>query len=659
MANETDGEKGKAVIEVIEGQQIERAFVAADGSITVPHSEARLKSVDVADIDLLLTFSDGTFVIIPNGALDATADPFQPVVFTDGNDSSFNPTDPGSDNKSTLGDLFKMVGIINHAKAGSLRVVSGNVDAPKTLEEVEEPKTEGNEPVTPNDLPPLPAPIIKTGSGIALTGRGSAPGASGFSDQVYDSPDPVAPVITPRPSVYRAGNKTINIIDPAPTITLDANITADDIINIAEAGGSVAITGRAGGDAKGGDTVTLTVNGVAYNGLVQTGGAFSIDVAGSELVNDLDTTIRATITITDTAGNTGTATDTEDYTVDITVPTAPGVALATDSGANGSDLLTNDGTLALSGIESGASVEYSVDGNTWSTGFTAVEGANSVQVRQTDMAGNTGSVGSLSFTLDTAAAAPGVTLATDSGMSGSDLITKVGTLVLTGIESGASVEYSSDGGVTWSSSFTAVEGTNSVQVRQTDVAGNTNVSSFAFTLDTVSAAPVVALANDSGTSNSDLITNVGTLTLTGIEPGAVVEYSTDGGATWSAGFTAVEGVNSVQVRQTDVAGNTSNVGSHSFTLDTSAAAPGVALAIDSGASGSDLVTNIGTLALTGIESGATVEYSVDGGATWNSSFTAAEGANSVQVRQIDLAGNTSSVGSLDRKSTRLNSSHRL
>ncbi|RQQ98382.1 hypothetical protein DF021_36775, partial [Burkholderia stagnalis] len=101
--------------------------------------------------------------------------------------------------------------------------------------------------------------------------------------------------------------------------------------------------------------------------------------------------------------------------------------------------------------------------------------------------------------------------------------------------------------------------------------------------------------------------------LTGVETGATVEYSTDGGHTWNTSFSAVEGVNDVQVRQTDIAGNTSSATSFSFMLDTSAAAPGVALTTDSGSSAVDHITNVGTLNLTGVETGATVEYSTDGG----------------------------------------------
>ncbi|WP_175785638.1 Ig-like domain-containing protein, partial [Burkholderia ambifaria] len=330
------------------------------------------------------------------------------------------------------------------------------------------------------------------------------------------------------------------------------------------------------------------------------------------------------------------------FTLD-TSAAAPGVALTTDSGNNATDHITNVGTLNVSGVETAAVVEYSIDGgHTWNTSFSAVEGVNDVQVRQTDIAGNTSDPTAFSFTLDTSAAAPGVALTTDSGTNATDHITSVGTLNVSGVETGAVVEYSTDGGHTWNNGFNAVEGMNDVLVRQTDVAGNTSdPTAFNFTLDTSAAAPGVALTTDSGSSSTDHITNVGTLTLTGVETGATVEYSTDGGHTWNNSFNAVEGVNDVQIRQTDVAGNTSAPNSFSFTLDTSAAAPGVALTGDSGSSATDHVTDVGTLNLNGVETGATVEYSTDGGHTWNTSFNAVEGVNDVQVRQTDVAGNTS------------------
>ncbi|WP_175748424.1 Ig-like domain-containing protein, partial [Burkholderia ambifaria] len=138
-----------------------------------------------------------------------------------------------------------------------------------------------------------------------------------------------------------------------------------------------------------------------------------------------------------------------------------------------------------------------------------------------------------------------------------------------------------------------------------DVAGNTSsATSLSFTLDTSVAAPGVALTADSGSSATDHITNVGTLNVTGTETGATVQYSVDNGAHWNTSFSAVQGVNNVQVREIDIAGNTSSPTSFSFTLDTSAAAPGVALTTDSGTSATDHITNVGTLNLSGIETGA-------------------------------------------------------
>ena len=87
------------------------------------------------------------------------------------------------------------------------------------------------------------------------------------------------------------------------------------MINAAEEGTNIAITGTVGGDVADGDTVTLTVNSVAYTGSVSSG-AFSIEVPGTGLTADGDNTIDASVTTTDTAGNSTTATDTETYTVD-------------------------------------------------------------------------------------------------------------------------------------------------------------------------------------------------------------------------------------------------------------------------------------------------------------------------------------------------------
>ena len=61
MANETgardDKAGGKAALKVLApGQEVERAAVAPDGTVTIAHGKAKLESVDIADVDLLLSF---------------------------------------------------------------------------------------------------------------------------------------------------------------------------------------------------------------------------------------------------------------------------------------------------------------------------------------------------------------------------------------------------------------------------------------------------------------------------------------------------------------------------------------------------------------------------------------------------------------------------
>ncbi|MFC5837374.1 retention module-containing protein, partial [Aeromonas bestiarum] len=117
---------------------------------------------------------------------------------------------------------------------------------------------------------------------------------------------------------------------PDLAIELDANITADDVINAAEAGQQIPVSGTVSGEFKAGDTVTLTVNNTEYTGKVAADGRFTILVAGSDLAADGDKTIDASVTSTDAAGNSATATDSEGYGVDTTAP----VDLAIELDAN-------------------------------------------------------------------------------------------------------------------------------------------------------------------------------------------------------------------------------------------------------------------------------------------------------------------------------------
>jgi uncharacterized delta-60 repeat protein len=163
----------------------------------------------------------------------------------------------------------------------------------------------------------------------------------------------------------------------------------------------------------------------------------------------------------------------------------------------------------------------------------------------------------------------------------------------------------------------------------------------------------LALAIDSGKADDDGITNVGTVNVTHLTPGATWSYSTDGGAHFTPGtgtdFTLTgDGPKDVLVQEID-SGNVIDTATIAFTLNTIATAPGAALATDSGIDG-DGITNVGTVNVSGLEAGAAWEYSVNGGgfvAGTGSGFTlTGDGPKALLVHQIDKAGNLSSNASL-------------
>ena len=211
-------------------------------------------------------------------------------------------------------------------------------------------------------------------------------------------------------------------------------------------------------------------------------------------------------------------------TIDTTPPTAPGVALATDTGT-ANDGRTNDLTITVTGLEAGATWEFSTDnGNNWDDGAgntfelpaaDTTYAIGHIQVRQTDPAGNRSAVGSNAgaITIDTTApAAPGVALTTDTGTAG-DGRTNDLTITVTGLEAGATWEYSTDNGNNWDDGtgttfeLPAADATYAIghiQVRQTDATGNRSaVGSNASAITTDTTAPTAAAAISSTPAAND------------------------------------------------------------------------------------------------------------------------------------------------------------
>ncbi len=337
----------------------------------------------------------------------------------------------------------------------------------------------------------------------------------------------------------------------------------------------------------------------------------------------------------------------------------------------GQTVISASGWITLTDLDGGIRWEYSLDGgNVWQPGqasridpHTLQEGANLVLVRQVDDLGQVGGAGAIAMSLDTSALAPRIALMHDTGTAG-DAITAEGTVTVAGIEAGATWAYSLDGGATWKEGHgdtipandfgtAAVDRDLQVMVRQTDGVGNVSASaSLAFTLLKTLPMLTAGLANDTGASAQDHVTQDASLTITGVEADARVQFRLTGSQAWQEGrvdaLFGADGVYTVELRQIDDHGRASPVTTLTFTLDTAAAAPSLTLNRDTGVDATDRVTSDATLLIGNLERDARWAFSLDGvhftagsGDRLDASLLPASGDISVWVRQTDAAGNTS------------------
>ena len=344
----------------------------------------------------------------------------------------------------------------------------------------------------------------------------------------------------------------------------NSSVETAHTLNASGASSGFAIDGTTEG-VENGQTVTVTIvngSGVTVQTFTTTvaNNTWSVNVSptNAQALSDGNYTVTADVS---NAAGTATARASQNVTVDETPPAPPGAVLTTDSGSSNSDHITNVGALSLSGIESGATLEYSINGGaSWTTSFTPVEGPNTVLVRQTDAAGNVSTASSFSFTLDTVAPAETLAItaiATDTAIGGTnnDFITSNTTLIVSGsngaLAAGEKIQVSSDGGATWhdvtqaGTSWSYDDTANphgssfTYTARIVDAAGNIgSTTSQAITIDTTAPAEtlaITAIATDTGTAG-DFITSDTTLVVSGsngaLGAGEKIQVSSDGGVTW-------------------------------------------------------------------------------------------------------------------------------
>ncbi|EOX7394688.1 Ig-like domain-containing protein [Enterobacter quasiroggenkampii] len=365
-----------------------------------------------------------------------------------------------------------------------------------------------------------------------------------------------------------------------PTITINT-FAQDDIVNAAEHGTPLVISGTT--NAPAGQTVTITLNGKTYAATVQNDGTWSYTVGSADVTALADGgSYVINAQVSNTIGNS--ASDNHTVTVDLTAPSM-GIAidsLQNDTGLSATDFITNDSQVVVNGsltaqlgnnekaqisLDGGVTwIDLTVTGTTWryADGRTLTDGTYQYQVRVIDNAGNVGATDSQDVVIDlTKPAATTITvdsITQDTGLSGSDFITSDNQISLKGtmgaaLGSGDHAQISLDGGVTWTDvsvsglSWTYVDGRTladgdyNYQLRVIDDAGNISATaSQVVTIDTVApdASKTIAIdsiSDDTGLSSSDFITRDTSLTLHGslgatLADGEYAQISIDGGVTW-------------------------------------------------------------------------------------------------------------------------------
>ncbi len=396
--------------------------------------------------------------------------------------------------------------------------------------------------------------------------------------------------------------------------------------------------------------------------------------------------------------------------------------IAGDYITNDKTLLVNgviSGTLATDEkvqirVDGGTWVDATLDrvNNTWSfdnTSQTLTDGVHKFETRVIDIAGNANAPVAQDVTVDTTPPLPGLIAFTgiteDTGVVG-DYITGDNTLIFNGkitspLTVGDRVEISLDGGATWINAKIDATGTTwsydntanvlpdasyKIEAHVIDLAGNTSSPiSIDVKVDTTpppsSALTFDGITEDTGTAG-DFITSDNTLILFGKFTGANdegVQVSLDGGTTWITATVdrangtwsydntkqvLADGTYNFEARAVDVAGNPSQVISHTVVISTatldSSAIKFSSITDDSGVAG-DFKTNDTTLVVNGeivkpLAAGQIVQVSVDAGKTWhnavidatgktwsydNTANALAEGTYTFEARIIDVAGTTS------------------
>ncbi|MCR1553238.1 MAG: Ig-like domain-containing protein [Enterobacter cloacae] len=464
---------------------------------------------------------------------------------------------------------------------------------------------------------------LAAGSTVTVTINGKDYSATVLADGTWQAAVPAADVsqwadgsLDIKASAQDASGNPVAIgtivdVDLAPVAITISSVTDDNVLNAAEKGQDLVLSGTTS-NVEAGQTVTITFAGKTYTTTVDANGDWTWTVPSADLSSMKDGDASVQVSVTNVNGNA--ASSAQEFSVDTTAPTVAINTISNDNMLNAAEAAQDLTLSGTSTAEAGQTVTVTFNGNTYTAQVQAdgswtlnvpaadmagiADGSAAVTASVSDKAGNPVSAGS-SVLVDTTV--PQISFNIVAGDDVVNIAEHGQALIVSGKVTGAQAgdvitlslngkDYTAmlDASGSWSVGVPAtdvgalVNGDQTISATLTDKAGNSTTATHEF--DVSLTAPVVAintLAVDgvinatekgqdllvSGTSNQPDGTTI-TVTLNGINYTA----TTDASGNWSVTVPAAhvsalgEANYSVTASVTDTAGNSANT-SHNVLVD--------------------------------------------------------------------------------------------
>ncbi|MCK7463006.1 Ig-like domain-containing protein [Enterobacter roggenkampii] len=366
---------------------------------------------------------------------------------------------------------------------------------------------------------------LTAGTTLTVTVNGKTYPATVLADGTWRAAIPAADVgdlAAGTVTVTVAGQSTAgNPVSISHDVTVDLatvaisidSIAADDVINAAEKGADLVLSG-ATSNVEENQTVTITFGGKSYTATVDADGKWTTTVPAADLAGLKDGDASVQVSVTNVNGNSASAG--REYSVDATAPTVTINTLATDDILNAAEAKSDLTVSGTSTAEAGQTVTVSLNGKDYTTTVSA-DGSWTLNVPAADLAGLTdgsvtvtasvsdkaGNPASVDHHLTVDVTVPAVTINTIAGDDVINVAEHSQAHVISGTATGAAAgdkvtvtiggqTYTTvlDAAGNWSVGVPASvisglsDGTVTVTASVTDAAGNTGTGSHNVTVDT-------------------------------------------------------------------------------------------------------------------------------------------------------------------------------